>query len=99
MPPKKRVAKRTYHTYFSKILKAKRPEMGLRSKSLVVLNSLLEDLETRLAVQATKVALLDKKSTLSSAHMQCAAKMVIPGGLGSEAVAKGYAAVKKLKEL
>jgi len=99
MAPKKRVAKRTYNSYFAKILKASKPDLGLRSKSLYVLNALVEDLETRLTEQASKVAKLDKKSTLSSAHVQCAARMLIPGTLGDQAVAKGYAAVKKLKEL
>lgn len=100
MPPKKRVAARNYKSYMGKLLKRRNAGgIGLRSQAVVILNDLIENLENRINVEAVKYAKLEKKSTLSSSHIQCATRVVLSGTLGSHAVSQGTDAVKRHREL
>ena len=81
-----------YGTYLHEIVKKKTPDHKISGKSMYVLNSLVEDLLTRLRDESVRVAKFNKKTTLSSNHVKTATKMLFTGEICSNAVAEGTAA-------
>ena len=91
-----RKRKATFSTYISKVLKgASKTKLTLSSKSMKILNSLVNDFMERLAVEAAALARSGKKRTLGSREVQTAVRLTLPAELAKHAMAEGTRAVAK----
>ncbi len=93
----KRSAKRTesYSSYIYKVLKQVHPTIGISKRGMSILNSFINDIFERIALESSKLARRTKKSTLSSREIQTAVRLVLPGELSKHAVSEGTKAVTK----
>ncbi|CCF73057.1 histone H2B [Babesia microti strain RI] len=85
----------TYSTYIFKVLKQVHPDTGISKKSMMILNSFINDTFEKIAGEAGKLCKYNKKETLSSREIQTAVKLVLPGELSKHAVSEGTKAVTK----
>jgi histone H2B len=94
---KKRKSKRTesYSTYIRTVLKQVHPDTGISKRAMSVMNSFVNDIFERIAVEAGKLTRYNKKSTLSSREVQTAVRLMLPGELAKHAVSEGTKAVTK----
>ena len=69
---KKRVE--SYSSYIYKVLKQVHPETGISKKGISILNSFVNDIFDRIALEASKLARYNKKATLSSREVQTAVR-------------------------
>ena len=90
---KKRVE--SYYSYIYKVLKQVHPETGISKRAISILNSFINDIFDRIAVEASRLARYNKKSTLSSREIQTAVRLILPGELAKHAVSEGTKAVTK----
>ena len=92
-----RKKKRTesYSTYIYKVLKQVHPDTGISKRGMSIMNSFINDIFERLAVEAGKLARYNKKSTLSSREVQTSVRLILPGELAKHAVSEGTKAVTK----
>jgi len=91
-----RKRKTSYATYIAKVLKgASKTKLTLSSKSVKILNSLVNDFFERLAVEAAGLARSGKKHTLGSREVQTAVRLTLPAELAKHAMAEGTRAVAK----
>ena len=90
---KKRVE--SYSTYIYKVLKQVHPDTGISKRGMSIMNSFINDIFERLAVEAGKLARYNKKSTLSSREVQTSVRLILPGELAKHAVSEGTQAVTK----
>lgn len=97
------VAKKTHHkkkfdsysVYIYRVLKNIHGDIGISKKGMAVMNSFVNDIFERIAVEATKLARYQKKATLSSGDVQAAVKLILPGDLADHAVTEGTRALNK----
>merc|ERR1712203_741643 len=96
-PVKRHKKKRfeSYAIYIYKVLKNIHPEVGISKKAMNVMNSFVNDLFERVALEASKLARYHGKLTLSSNDIQSAVKLVLPGDLAEHAIAEGTRALNK----
>ena len=90
---KKRVE--SYSSYIYKVLKQVHPDTGISKKGMSIMNSFINDIFERLALEASRLARYNKKSTLSSREIQTAVRLLLPGELAKHAVSEGTKAVTK----
>jgi histone H2B len=99
--PKKAATKKnrkrveSYGSYIYKVLKQVHPETGISKKGMSIMNSFINDIFERLAMEASRLARYNKKSTLSSREIQTAVRLLLPGELAKHAVSEGTKAVTK----
>ncbi|POW18088.1 hypothetical protein PSHT_06218 [Puccinia striiformis] len=88
---KKRKKKRneTYGIYIYKVLKQVHPDTGISNKAMLIMNSFVNDIFERIATEASKLALYNKKSTISSREIQTAVRLILPGELSKHAISEG----------
>ena len=93
----KRHAKRveSYSSYIYKVLKQVHPETGISKRGMSIMNSFINDIFERLALEASRLARYNKKATLSSREIQTAVRLLLPGELAKHAVSEGTKAVTK----
>jgi len=97
-PTVKRTKKKkfdSYSVYIYRVLKNIHGEVGISKKGMAVMNSFVNDIFERVAVEATKLARYQKKVTLSSSDIQAAVKLILPGDLADHAVSEGTRALNK----
>ena len=94
---KKRGKKRkeSYATYVYKVLKQVHPDTGISTKAMSIMNSFVNDIFERIAVESSRLAHYNKKSTISSREIQTAVRLLLPGELAKHAVSEGTKAVTK----
>ena len=80
----------SYNIY--KVLKNIHPEIGISKKAM---NSFVNDLFERVALESSKLARYHGKQTLSSNDVQSAVKLILPGDLAEHAIAEGTRAMNK----
>merc|ERR1712050_343601 len=85
----------SYSVYVYKVLKNIHPELGISKKGMNVMNSFVGDLFERLALEASKLARVHGKQTMTSNDVQSAVKLVLPGDLAEHAIAEGTRALNK----
>ena len=91
-----RKRKTSFKSYISKINRdASKGKLTLSSKSVKILNSLVNDFLERLAVEAAALARGAKKHTLGSREIQTAVRLTLPAELAKHAMAEGTRAVAK----
>lgn len=94
---KKRSKKRkeTYFIYIYKVLKQVHPDTGISNKAMCICHNFITDLFERIALEASRLALYNKKSTITSREIQTAVRLILPGELAKHAVSEGTKAVNK----
>uniref|UniRef100_T1J368 Core Histone H2A/H2B/H3 domain-containing protein n=1 Tax=Strigamia maritima TaxID=126957 RepID=T1J368_STRMM len=85
----------SYSRYLYRVLKQIFPDVGITSRALVTMNSFMNDIFERIASEASRLARISKRSTLSSRDIQTAVRLVLPGELAKHAVNEGTKAVSK----
>lgn len=93
---KKKIKKRrneSYSIYIYKVLKQVHPNVGISSRSMVIMNSFVSDIFERLASEAGRLVLYNKSRTLSSRDIQSATKLILPGELAKHAVSEAAKAI------
>eukprot|EP01023_Acetabularia_acetabulum_P050592 TRINITY_DN548_c0_g1_i3.p3 TRINITY_DN548_c0_g1~~TRINITY_DN548_c0_g1_i3.p3 ORF type:complete len:117 (+),score=13.60 TRINITY_DN548_c0_g1_i3:102-452(+) len=85
----------TFKIYIYKVLKQVHPNMGISSKSMSIMNSFINDIFERVAVEAQSLSRHNKKPTISSREIQSAVKLALPGELAKHAASEGTKAVTK----
>ncbi|RYG62260.1 hypothetical protein EON64_18045, partial [archaeon] len=93
----KKHAKRTesYSTYIYRVLKQVHPNTGISKRGMSILNSFINDIFERIALESSRLSRYNKKSTLSSREIQTAVRLLLPGELAKHAVSEGTKAVTK----
>ena len=92
---RRRTRKQSYGIYIYKVLKQVHPDVGISSKSMTIMNSFVNDIFERIAGEASKLAHISKKKTISSREVQTSVRLLLPGELAKHAVSEGTKAVTK----
>ncbi|TFY78306.1 hypothetical protein EWM64_g5707 [Hericium alpestre] len=92
---RRKTRKETYSTYIYRVLKQVHPDTGVSNKAMAVLNSFVNDIFERVATEASRLAQINKKSTISSREIQTAVRLVLPGELSKHAISEGTKSVTK----
>jgi histone H3/H4 len=90
-----RKRKQTYSVYIYKVLKQVHPDTGVSSKAMSIMNSFVNDIFERIAGEASRLAQLNGRSTISSREIQTGVRLLLPGELAKHAVSEGTKAVTK----
>jgi len=90
-----RKGKRTWTVYVYRTLKQIHKDIGMSSKGMRVVNSFVQDIFERIAVEAASLTRINKTKTLSSREIQTAVRLVLPAELAKHAMAEGTKAVAK----
>ncbi|CAG8547120.1 7303_t:CDS:1 [Ambispora gerdemannii] len=92
---RRKARKETYSSYLYKVLKQVHADTGISNKAMSIMNSFVNDVFERIATEASKLAVYNKKSTISSREIQTAVRLILPGELAKHAVSEGTKAVTK----
>ena len=92
---RKRRRKESYGIYIYNVLRQVHPDVGVSSKAMSIMNSFVNDIFERIASEASRLSLQNKKSTISSREIQTAVRLLLPGELTKHAVSEGTKAVTK----
>lgn len=92
---KNRKGKRTWTVYVYRTLKQIHKDIGMSSKGMRVVNSFVQDIFERIAVEAASLTRINKTKTMSSREIQTAVRLVLPAELAKHAMAEGTKAVAK----
>ena len=88
----------TFSVYIYKVLKQVHQDTGISKKSMAIMNSFINDVFERIALEASKLVSYNKKHTLSVREIQSAVKLLLPGELAKHAIIEGAKAVNKIAE-
>ena len=98
-PAKKGGSKRrrteTFALYIYKVLKQVHPDTGVSKKAMNIMNSFINDIFEKIALESSKLVRYNQKRTLSSREIQTAVKLILPGELAKHAISEGTKAVTK----
>ena len=92
----KRSRHETFSVYIYKVLKQVHNDTGISKKSMAIMNSFINDIFERIAIEASKLVRYNKKHTLSAREVQSAVKLLLPGELAKHAIIEGAKAVNKI---
>ena len=87
--------KESYSIYIYKVLKQVHPDTGISSKAMSIMNSFVNDIFERIAIESSRLAHYNKKHTITSREIQTAVRLHLPGELSKHAVSEGTKAVTK----
>ena len=88
----------TFGVYIYKVLKQVHQDTGISKKSMDIMNSFIQDIFEKIALEASKLVRYNKKHTLSAREIQSATKLLLPGELAKHAIIEGAKAVNKIAE-
>ena len=92
---RKRSRHETFAVYIYKVLKQVHTDIGISKKSMAIMNSFINDIFERSAIEASKLVRYNKKHTLSAREVQSAVKLLLPGELAKHAIVEGCKALSK----
>ena len=92
----KRSRHETFSVYIYKVLEQVHDDTGISKKSMAIMNSFINDIFERIALEASKLVRYNKKHTLSAREVQSAVKLLLPGELAKHAIIEGAKAVNKI---
>ena len=92
---KKKGRHETFSVYIYKVLKQVHNDVGISKKSMNIMNSFINDIFEKIALEASKLVRYNKKHTLSAREVQSAVKLLLPGELAKHAIIEGAKAVNK----
>ncbi|KAH8050870.1 hypothetical protein JL720_15258 [Aureococcus anophagefferens] len=75
---KKKTRVESYSTYIYRVLKQVHPDTGISKKGMSIMNSFINDIFERIALEASKLCRFSKKATLSSREIQTAVRLMLP---------------------
>ena len=81
--------------YIYNVLQQVHPDVGVSSKAMSIMNSFVNDIFKRIASEASRLSLQNKKSIVSSREIQTVVRLLLPGELAKHAVSEGTKAVTK----
>ncbi|XP_069083373.1 histone H2B-like [Pleurodeles waltl] len=87
--------KESYSRFIYKVLKQVHPDLALSLGAMKIMDSINADVFERVASEAARLALYNKRSTITSREIQTAVKLVLPGELSKHALSEGTKAVAK----
>ena len=87
--------KESYTLYLYKVLKQVHPNIGVSSKAMSIMNSIVNDLFEKIAVEAGRLAYYSVKSSITPREVQTAVRILLPEELSKNAVEEGTKAVIK----
>ena len=90
-----RKPKRSFAIYIRRTLQGVNKSLSLSGRSMKIVNSFVQDIFERVAVEAAALARANKKATLGSREIQTAVRLVLPAELAKHALAEGVKAVAK----
>jgi len=84
-----------WSVYVARVLKSvsKGTKYTISGKAVKIVNSFLNDVLDRIAVEASNVARHNKAKTMSSRAVQAAVRLALPGDLAKHAMAEGAKAL------
>jgi len=85
----------TYGSYVYKVLKQTHPDIGISSKAVLQMNSIIAEILERFSHKSAEVAHCTKKSTLGSRHVQTAVPLLMGDELSKHAVSEATKAVTR----
>ena len=91
----KRRRNETFSIYIYRVLKQVHPETGVSKRSMSIMNSFINDIFEKIALESSKLVRYNRKHTLSSREVQTAVRLLLPGELAKHAVSEGTKAVTK----
>jgi histone H2B len=83
----------SFRTYILLVLKELHKDLQISTQAITVVDDLLHDIFRRLASEAGRLAIQNKKKTLKSREIQSATKLVLSGELSQHAISEGRRAV------
>ncbi|KAG7669757.1 putative Histone H2B.11 [Nannochloris sp. 'desiccata'] len=86
----------SYKRYIFKVLKQVHPDFGISAKAMSVMHTFVSDQFDSIVEEAARLAMKDKKKTLTAREIQTAVRLVLPGELGKHAIAEGKKAVGRI---
>jgi len=92
---KKKRQRESYGIYIYKVLKQVHPDTGISSKAMSIMNSFVNEVLERIAAEASRLALYNKRSFITSREIQTSVRLILPGELAKHAVSEGTKAVTK----
>jgi histone H2B len=92
----KRRRHETFSVYIYKVLKQVHNDTGISKRSMSIMNSFVNDLFERIAIEASKLVRYNKKHTLTAREIQSAVKLLIPGELGRHAIIEGAKSISAI---
>ena len=87
----------SYATFIYKVLKQVHPDTGVSNKAMNIMNSFVNDIFEKIAIEAGKLARYNKRQTITSREIQTAVRLILPGELSRHAVSEGTKAVTKYR--
>ena len=90
-----RKPKRSWNVYIRRTLNGVNKSLTLSGRSMKIVNSYVQDLFERIAVESAALARSTKKRTLGSREVQTAVRLVLPAELAKHAMAEATRAVAK----
>jgi histone H2A len=85
----------TYSTYIYKVLRQVHPDTGISKRAMMILHSMVADTLYRLVIEANRLCVVAKRTTLSSREIQSAVMMIYPGEVAKHGVSEGTKAMIK----
>ena len=85
----------TFGVYIYKVLKQVHSDTGISKRSMQIMNSFINDIFEKVALESSKLVRYNKKHTLSAREIQSAVKLLLPGELAKHAIIEGAKAVNK----
>src|SRR5688572_30075689 len=85
----------SYSSYIYKVLKQVHPDTGISNKAMAIMNSFVNDIFERIALEAGRLARYNKRNTITSREVQTSVRLLLPGELAKHAVSEGTKAVTK----
>lgn len=85
----------SYKIYSYKVLKQMHPDLGASTKSIVTMDNITKDVFVRIVNEASRLAMLNKKKTITDREIRTAVRLILPGELGKHAISEGMKAVVK----
>merc|ERR1712078_777463 len=92
---KKKPKTETYKIYIYKVLKQVHPDTGISSMAMSIMNSFISDMFDKISTEACRLALYNKKPTITAREIQTSVRLILPGELAKHAVSEGTKAVTK----
>ena len=92
---RKKRRKESFASYIYKVLRQVHPDTGISNKTMSTMNSFVNDIFERTAVEPSRLAHCNKRSTITSSETQTAVRLLLPGELAEHAVSKDTKAVTK----
>jgi histone H2B len=91
----KKTRTQSYNTYIYRVLKQIHPDFRISKKSMSIMNTCVNDIFDRIAVEAKMLSKSHGSKTLAPRDLESATRLVLPGELAIHAGKEGVKAVSK----